>query len=250
MQINEIELNPAGDDPGNEWVEIFIPESVNLSGYILKNNDGDELNLEGVHSGYYVVEFSKQWLDNTDEKVSIIKDGKIIEESPIVKDTKNDLNSWSRCSEWVFIESSKGSKNNCESLDNDTVVPESSSGDEKNLNNESSQNASQESEPNNLSESADDFKQSENAVSSIKENTQHLSGNSVEERRLSEKFNPQEIKAKRKNIKREESLESRKNVLEKISPWLLAGFGVFITVLSWTKFKKYLRDKKNEFRDW
>ena len=43
ITINEIESNPAGADTGNEWVEFYSNEEVNLEGYKIINNDGDEI---------------------------------------------------------------------------------------------------------------------------------------------------------------------------------------------------------------
>ena len=40
IKISEIELNPAGTDKGNEWIELFSDEKINLGEYKLVNNDG------------------------------------------------------------------------------------------------------------------------------------------------------------------------------------------------------------------
>ncbi len=112
LKITEIELNPSGTDSGNEWIELYSDSEIDLSGYKLVNNDGDEINLNGVVKGYYVYTFKRQWLDNTDEKVFLYKDNTLIDESPLMKDSKNDGFTWSYCnSEWKFAESTKGFQN-------------------------------------------------------------------------------------------------------------------------------------------
>ena len=58
IRINEVEMNPAGKDYGNEWIELYSKEEVNLEGYKLMNNDGGELNLGGNFSGYFIYIFS------------------------------------------------------------------------------------------------------------------------------------------------------------------------------------------------
>ena len=35
IEINEIMYNPVGDDSGNEWVEIYLPEKINLSNWTI-----------------------------------------------------------------------------------------------------------------------------------------------------------------------------------------------------------------------
>ena len=116
IRINEVELNPAGTDSGNEWIELYSKEEINLKDYKLVNNDGGEINLEENFSGYYVYVFSTQWLDNTDEKVFLYKNDELIDETDLFADDKNDGRAWSYCSSsgWQFIESTKEEENGCE----------------------------------------------------------------------------------------------------------------------------------------
>lgn len=113
LKITEVELNPSGTDAGNEWVEFYSEEEINLEDYRLVNNDGDEINLDKSFEGYYVYIFSTQWLDNKDEKVFLYKGDELIDKTKILKDEDNDNYAWSFCSGWEFIESSKEEKNNC-----------------------------------------------------------------------------------------------------------------------------------------
>lgn len=115
IRINEVELNPEGTDNQNEWIELYSEDTVNLEAWKLKNNDGDWLDLNAEFSGYYVVTLTKQWLDNEDEKVLLYdNDDNLIDETIILKDTKNNFLAWSFCGAWEFIDSTKGQRNGCD----------------------------------------------------------------------------------------------------------------------------------------
>jgi len=112
--INELELNPTGSDSGYEYVELYSDTQFDLSGYYLENNDNQTYNLNGSFSGIYVVQFTSQWLDNSDEKVALKKANQTMDETSVLEDSKNDVLSWSKCSsKWEFIDSTKGSSNLC-----------------------------------------------------------------------------------------------------------------------------------------
>lgn len=114
--INEVELNPEGDDQGFEWVELYSEEEFDLEGYYLENNDGDIYKLSGVFSDYFVVQFESQWLDNSDEKVYLKNDNEIIDETPVFTDEENNVLSWGWCdsvNDWRFTPSTQGQGNEC-----------------------------------------------------------------------------------------------------------------------------------------
>ncbi len=113
VRITEVELNPEGVDSGAEWVEIYSEEEIDLRGYRIINNDGDELNLSGGFSGYFVYELEKQWLDNTDEKIFLYMVGELVDETEIFDDSKDDNKTWQDCTSWEFNESTKGKENFC-----------------------------------------------------------------------------------------------------------------------------------------
>lgn len=113
IEITEVELNPAGSDGGAEWIELFSDEEINLGNYKLKNNDGDEIILEGEVSGYYIYLLTSQWLDNKDEKVFIYKGDEKIDESDLLEDVENDDKTWQKCKDWEFMKSSQGEENDC-----------------------------------------------------------------------------------------------------------------------------------------
>lgn len=107
--ISEVELNPSGADSGNEWVEIYSKDEVDLEFFILENNDGDVLDIKGIFQGYFIIELEGQWLDNTDEKVFLKLEDHIISETDILEDAANNDKAWSLCDdEWIFVEASKG----------------------------------------------------------------------------------------------------------------------------------------------
>ena len=91
IRINEVELNPAGDDSGNEWVELYSAEEIDLQGWRLINGDDGVFDLDGSFKGFYIVEFPSQWLDNKDEKV-ILKDyeNKTIDKTDVFADSSNN----------------------------------------------------------------------------------------------------------------------------------------------------------------
>ncbi len=116
IRINEVELNPAGDDTGNEWIEIYSQEEINLTYYSIKNYDNQTINLTGNFSGFFIVNFSSQWLDNSDEKIMLIFNGSVINETPLLSDSSNDNRTWQYCNgNWIFTNLTKGSDNLCAS---------------------------------------------------------------------------------------------------------------------------------------
>jgi len=147
--INEVELNPAGADSGYEYVELYSDTQFDLSGYYLENNDNKTYNLNGSFSGIYVVQFTSQWLDNSDEKVSLKKANQTTDETSVLEDSKNDALSWSKCSgKLEFIDSTKGGSNLCPASSstttssNSTAISNTSTAASSTASNSSSQSAS------------------------------------------------------------------------------------------------------------
>jgi hypothetical protein len=113
--VSEVELNPAGTDSGNEWIELYNNNKINLDGYKILNGDGQELILNFTIDGYYVYTFKTQWLDNADEKI-ILKnnEGIIIFETKLLNDAYNNDKTWQYCNEeWKFEASTKNKENLC-----------------------------------------------------------------------------------------------------------------------------------------
>ena len=119
VRISEIESNPAGTDAGAEWVELFSEQEVDLDKWKLVNNDGDEFELDGTFSGYFVVEFSEQWLDNKDEKVFLYDKNTLVDESELFFDSANNDKTHQFCDSWVFNSGTKGRENDCAGKEED-----------------------------------------------------------------------------------------------------------------------------------
>ena len=75
--IYAFDQNPAGSDEGNEWVTLYNPsnESVDIGNWTLETADGER---EAIPEGttlspfaYYVYSLPYQWLDNTDEAITL-----------------------------------------------------------------------------------------------------------------------------------------------------------------------------------
>ena len=113
IRISEVELNPEGQDTGNEWVELFCEDETDIGDFKLVNNDDNEINLDGDCYGYFIYVFEKQWLDNSDEKVLLYEKSHLIDETDLLNDDKNNGLTWSYCKGWKFLESTKKEENIC-----------------------------------------------------------------------------------------------------------------------------------------
>jgi len=106
VEITEVELNPEGRDSGNEWVELFSEEEIDLEGWYLKNGDGDRYNLSVLIDGYEIITFDSQWLDNNEEFVILYNgDNEKIDETDELKDDDDDESTWQICErDWIFLD--------------------------------------------------------------------------------------------------------------------------------------------------
>jgi endonuclease YncB( thermonuclease family) len=126
--INEVELNPTGNDNSStvyEWIELYNPSdaSIDIGGWKISTTHGGETHIVTIPQGtiltpdsYYVYERGSQWLDNNDESVILkTNDGTIIEQTPQQSDEGNNALSWQRypngVGDWSFRPSTKGSSN-------------------------------------------------------------------------------------------------------------------------------------------
>jgi len=126
--INEYELNPAGEDAGREWVELYNPtsEAVDLSGWTIETRHGVQGlgSLGGVMMPLtrLVYHFPEQALDNIGEgfpfeESMVLKDerGRRVDSAPFSTDCWNDGRTWQRVQDgadrWEFRDGSKGSSN-------------------------------------------------------------------------------------------------------------------------------------------
>lgn len=167
IKINEVEMNPSGNDSGNEWIELYDKGNFNLNGYKLVNNDGDEIELGGNFSGYYIYIFNKQWLDNKDERI-FLYDEELVDETDLFDDEENSDKTWQLCDNWKFAESTKGEKNDCgEEVDENLEdnISEDNNIEAENISNEKEE---QETEKNIISLSTKDIKSFDEDESSSK----------------------------------------------------------------------------------
>jgi len=114
VRINEIETNPPGSDSGNEWIELYSENQIDLSGWKIINNDNDTFQLNQSFQGYIIINFQGQFLDNSDERVFLYNQNSLIDSSTLLSDSTNDNKTWQYCSgEWKFADLTKGFENNC-----------------------------------------------------------------------------------------------------------------------------------------
>lgn len=113
LRINEVELNPAGTDKENEWVEFYSQNEVNLDGWHIRNVKEKNFYLNGSFSGYFSIITPYNFLANDKQKLSLYNGDELIDETSEITDSKNDDFSWQLCDKWVFAESSRNKKNNC-----------------------------------------------------------------------------------------------------------------------------------------
>ncbi len=126
--INEYELNPAGEDAGREWVELYNPtnEAVDLTGWSIETRHGVQGlgRLGGIMMprARVVYQFSEQALDNIGEgfpfeESLVLRDdrGRRVDSAPFSTDCWNDERTWQRAKDaadrWEFKSGSKGASN-------------------------------------------------------------------------------------------------------------------------------------------
>ncbi len=115
VRVNEVELNPEGTDAGNEWIELYSNEEINLTGWKIVNKDDDEILLNQTFQNYLIINLESQWLDNVNESVSLFNGSSLVDFSIVIEDSDNDGKTWQYCNgEWNFTDSTKGSGNSCE----------------------------------------------------------------------------------------------------------------------------------------
>jgi hypothetical protein len=152
--INEVELNPPGTDSGNEWVELLNPATspVNIGGWTISTTAGVTVTVtipQGTiiqPEGYFVYTHYAQWLDNSNECV-VLRDASHseVDRTPVLSDSANDANSWSRCpngvntdssADWRFQLSTKGVSNGkvSSSISCNVTLPQPSAGNTAKVN--------------------------------------------------------------------------------------------------------------------
>ncbi|WP_048110332.1 lamin tail domain-containing protein [Nitrosarchaeum koreense] len=129
--INEIDINPPGDDSKSvlEWIELYNPTSskIDISGWQIASTTALKKTMT-ISSGTFIepskyLTFSYQslWFADSNELVELRdKNGVVIDKTPLLSDPKNDLTSWQRIydgydldnsSDWKFTIPTAGSSN-------------------------------------------------------------------------------------------------------------------------------------------
>ncbi len=125
LVINEVELNPEGDDRGGEWIELYNrgDEDIDMGNWTLSSAHGLNLTLPEEAmiraGGFYVVTIEDGRLYNTDEVIFLRTDaGPVVDRTISLDDTKNDDRTWARCPDggvtWVYVFSSKNATATCD----------------------------------------------------------------------------------------------------------------------------------------
>ena len=138
--INEVELNPVGQDRGREWVEIYNPsnQAVDLDGWTLGTAHGVQSIsiMEGERieaKSHLVVEFPGQSLDNGGENGYPLGEsialydpaGRKVDSMPFQTDFFNDARTWQRAFDasdrWEFKTATRGMQNGLILIDNNDL---------------------------------------------------------------------------------------------------------------------------------
>jgi hypothetical protein len=125
--INEFEQNPPGSDTGYEWVELYNPTSndVDIGGWELVNGDMQNnytipLGTIILSKDFWVYTFTSQWLDNSDEDITLYDSSYEVDKTPKRADSEDDDRSSARFpngydtdsdSDWDFRTSTMGASN-------------------------------------------------------------------------------------------------------------------------------------------
>lgn len=137
LLINEVELNPADTDIGEEKVELYNPSNntIYVSGWTITSTAGAPATVvinQGTTispKGYLVVERDlQQWLDNTGEVIELRDNlGTLIDSVGPFSDGVDNDETWQRSlngqDNWVFSSNTLGGMNNAAALVSDPQSP-------------------------------------------------------------------------------------------------------------------------------
>ena len=121
--VNEVELNPIGNDMGKEWIELYNPTAVdiNISNFEIRplfTSATIKLPSDAVIEAgeTYVIELEGSPLSNTAESLVLANaTGDIKDRTPSLVDKGDDESTWQRIpdgnNEWQFVENTRGNLN-------------------------------------------------------------------------------------------------------------------------------------------
>jgi len=129
--INEIDINPPGDDSKSvsEWIELYNPtdEPIDIGGWaiasttVLKKTMKIPMGTIIEPKKFLTYSYQSVWFTDVSEIVQLRdREGMVIDQTPSISDLSNDFNSWQRIydgvdtdtpSDWKFAFSNAGSSN-------------------------------------------------------------------------------------------------------------------------------------------
>ncbi|MFL6490665.1 MAG: lamin tail domain-containing protein [Nitrososphaera sp.] len=121
--INEVELNPRGNDMAKEWIELYNPTAVdvNIGNFEVRplfTSATIKLPSDAVIEAgeTYVIELDRPMLSNTAESLVLANaTGDIKDRTPSLVDKGDDERTWQRIpdgnNEWQFVENTRGNLN-------------------------------------------------------------------------------------------------------------------------------------------
>ncbi len=121
--VNEVELNPRGDDMEEEWIELYNPSTVDINISNFEINPLFQSPTIGlppdavIEAGEtYVIELEGSPLSNTGESLVLANaTGDIQDRTPSLVDRSDDDRTWQRVpdgnNEWQFLENTQGDLN-------------------------------------------------------------------------------------------------------------------------------------------
>jgi endonuclease YncB( thermonuclease family) len=142
--VNEVELNPIGNDMAKEWIELYNPTAVdvNIGNFEIRplfTSATIKLPSHAVIEAgeTYVIELDRSMLSNTAESLVLANaSGDIKDRTPSLVDKGDDERTWQRIpdgnNEWQFVENTRGNLND---PDNPTTTFDSIENTRGNLNN-------------------------------------------------------------------------------------------------------------------
>jgi len=102
IRINEIEINPIEGSEGNEWIEFYSNEEINITGWQIYDGLKSPRKIFTISNetiiekkGYYIIELSSAYLNNDGDFVTIYdKEGNKIDETIKLKDITKSQETW------------------------------------------------------------------------------------------------------------------------------------------------------------
>ena len=128
IMVNEVELNPRGNDLEEEWIELYNPTAVdvNISDFEISplfQSPTIELPPDAVIEAgeTYVIELDRPMLSNTGESLVLANaTGDIQDRTPSLVDKSDDDRTWQRIpdgnNEWQFVEDTLDNLNDPDTL--------------------------------------------------------------------------------------------------------------------------------------